>query len=94
MSTDQPSTNSFYAVMTVLLSGLAGILIGVPAMAYLTSSASPFADYGVYVLPFFGLAGLRTGYLRRHDKAFFYISFFAVLVLLSLIGFSFVEPEA
>lgn len=92
MNTAPPTLDNFYSLMTIILSGLAGILIGVPAMAYMASSALPGSSFSYFIPPLFGLAGLRIGYLRRNNRAFFYVSFFAVLVLCSIVGFAFVEP--
>ena len=85
------SSESFYGIMTIILSSVSGLLIGVPASSYMISTGVVSPNLGFLVLVFFAIAGGRIGYLRRKDKAFFYVSFFAVLVLSSLIGFSFVE---
>ena len=87
------SFDSFYSLLTIILSGVTGVLIGVPASSYLISSGAINPTLGFFVLVFFGLAGARIGYLRRNNRAFFYLSFFAVLVLSSLIGFSFVDTN-
>ncbi len=92
MSDNSFQIDSFYKLITVILSSVSGLLIGIPASSYMITSGMVSPNLGFIVMIFFAGAGARVGYLRRNDKAFFYLSFFAVLVLSSLIGFSFVEP--
>lgn len=91
MNEQSKDIESFYGFLTILMSSIAGILIGVPAASSLISAGAINPNIGFLLLLFFGGLGARLGYLRRHNKAFFYVSFFAVLVLSTLIGFSFVE---
>ncbi len=82
----------FYAFLGIILGGLSGILISVPISFSLMESGSSSASLaGALISPLFGLIGLRVGYLRRHSRLFFYTSFLTVLLLSTMLGFSFVE---
>jgi hypothetical protein len=91
MNDQANNIESFYGLLTILMSSIAGILIGVPAASSLIAAGAINPNIGFLLLLFFGALGGRLGYLRRHNRAFFYVSFFAALVLSTLIGFSFVE---
>jgi len=80
------SLGPFYSLSTVLLGGLAGMLISIPVASTFTTSTDPVLSMvGMLLLPLFALVGFRIGYLRRNNRAFFYISFLTVLVLMTLV---------
>ena len=70
----------FIASVSVLLGGLVGFFVGVPASAFLGEEAASL------VLPVFCVFGLLVGYKRRNDHWFFYLSLVSVGILSAIYG--------
>ena len=74
---------------TVVLSGIVGMLIGMPVSG---SAGSPLSAALIVVA--FGALGTAAGYRRRRSRAFFYLTLVALLGLATILMSSWAAPEA
>jgi len=82
MTVSGVSFDNFRSAACVVLGGLCGALIGLPAAATIQSATSP-----LLVLASFGL-GCLVGYRHRRNVAFFYFALLCVCMLSGLIALS------
>lgn len=85
--------DNFYSKLNIALGVLAALLISIPVSLTFVARAPGGNSIVAAILPIiFAIIGFRIGYLRRNSKVFFYVAFLAVLILSTIIGFSFTDP--
>lgn len=88
----QDNFNKFYALASLVLSVIAGVLIGIPIAMMVPAPDQAFSLTHLLVVAAFAVFGGIAGYRNRKSHLYFYFVLVAVLVLAGLVSSSAVKP--